>query len=134
MTTMKGHETATSAEASRLAHAAKVLRTLDSDATSGPWGVGNGTTVGQNMEQVARGRCRFTQKVTEPDPWDYEDTSDSPEAQARHDATFIAAMRPIAGPLADWLVESAEVFERDPDMVPAEAFNLADVVLQNCTG
>lgn len=94
-----------------LTRAAAVLRERAKVATPGPWGVVNGTTVAQNARQVEPGRGRYTQKIAEPNPWDYDDAPDDDYAQERaeFDAVYIAMMHPLVTlALADWLDREAD--------------------------
>lgn len=118
--------------ANRLRTAARVLRHHANAATPGPWGVGNDTTVAQNMEQVAPGRCRYTQKVAAPNPWDYEDAPDDEHAEerARFDADYIATMHPgVALALADWLDAAARDEEAGPMRGDRYPLAVADLIL-----
>lgn len=127
--------------ANRLRAAARVLRHHANAATPGPWGVGNDTIVAQNMEQVAPGRCRYTQKVAEPNPWDYEDALDDEHAeeQARFDADHIAMMHPgVALAFADLLDAEAAFVARWPgheqqSVGAPEAFRVADLILEGAS-
>lgn len=104
--------TTTTSTAQQLRDAATRLRTAGTNATPGPWTIGNGTTIGLGITQTERGCFTYeTQLATVIDDEEREEENNParhPLGSAEDDATWIALASPvIAEPLAAWLEETA---------------------------
>lgn len=107
--------------AEELREAAKRIRKVAQAATPGPWGVGNGTNVCRDVEQLSVGSYTCTQAVTDTDLFDGREewSDDDPkfvEVDPEDDAQHIALWHPgVAVLVADILTiaaASAEALER----------------------
>jgi hypothetical protein len=125
--------------AERLRAAADTIERTANNATPGPWGVGNGSTVAADVKQLSRGvfSCRYT--VTDldsgfnygEDPEDdgWRENGAGPEDDAAHVALWDP---PTALLVAAWLRFTADemgTLVYIPAAGDAEAVALADAIL-----
>jgi len=110
MTTTAPSQTSSAGE---LRRAAEKLRGLATRATPGPWGVGNGTDIASEVEQLSRGSFSYRHKIASLDDMDYDPDYVAPRANLateEDDAAYIAAMDPrLAVALVDALIQAADM-------------------------